>query len=144
MTTHKLITIDGAGHQRSAKVEPGTPLGLVLAIARADATAPADNLQALRDVTALRHWLDDQTDDNALRARRNGCTWQQIGDALGLTRQAVHLRWGNISAFAGWDKASDGPMSVPSALPVRCSIEHGFEICRCPNPTRRESVPDTE
>jgi hypothetical protein len=106
--THKLITIDDAGHQRSAKVKPGTPLGLVLAIARADATAPADNLQALRDVTALRHWLDDQTDDNALRARRNGCTWQQIGDALGLTRQAVHLRWGNISAFAGWDKAQDG------------------------------------
>jgi hypothetical protein len=108
MTTHKLIVVDDAGHQRSTKVRPDTPLGLVLAIAQADAATHADNLQALRDVTALRRWLDEQTDDNALRARRNGCTWQQIGSALGLTRQAVHLRWGNITAFAGWDNARDG------------------------------------
>jgi endogenous inhibitor of DNA gyrase (YacG/DUF329 family) len=37
-----------------------------------------------------------------------------------------------------------GSMSVPSAVPVRCPIEHGFEICRCPNPTRRESPPTPE
>lgn len=108
MTTHKLIAVDDAGHQRSTRVPPDTPLGLVVALAQADATSHDDSLQALRDITALRHWLDEQTDDNALRARRSGATWQQIGSALGLTRQAVHLRWGNLTTFAGPGETRDG------------------------------------
>jgi hypothetical protein len=96
MTNHQLTTI-------------------VLAVASAD-TRPADdaagNLQALRDLEQLGQWIATQTDDQALAARQNGATWQQIGSALGLTRQAVHMRWGRISSFAGWDQGADpyGPI----------------------------------
>jgi len=43
-------------------------------------------------------WLQD-TVDKAMRqlvddARADGATWQQIGDALGTTRQAAQMRFG--------------------------------------------------
>jgi len=52
---------------------------------------PAQGLQA---VVALRHLAEGLEEQYVAAARRDGWTWQQIGDALGVSRQAVHKRHG--------------------------------------------------
>jgi hypothetical protein len=108
---HKLITTDAdGGHQRSFVVRPDTPLGQLLTVARADtrrAETPAAVLEALAAVLELETFLERTTDDLALAARRDGATWEQIGSALGTSRQAAQQRWGNISRFAGWEGAEE-------------------------------------
>lgn len=66
---------------------------------------PADPIDALEAITGLRQDLVEAEDHAALLARQDGATWQEIADALGITRQAAHQRWGHISSFAGWDRA---------------------------------------
>jgi DNA-directed RNA polymerase specialized sigma24 family protein len=67
----------------------------------------AGPLTRLEHIHRLRARLAEEEDEAALTARREGATWAQIGDALGLTRQAVHSRWGNIARFANWGPADD-------------------------------------
>jgi hypothetical protein len=50
---------------------------------------PAEGLQA---VVALRRLADDLERLHVAAARERGWTWQQIGDALGVSRQAVHKK----------------------------------------------------
>jgi hypothetical protein len=110
MTTHKLTTTDDDGRRSSFAVRPNTPLGRLLTVARADtrrAETPAAALEALAAIHQLEMFLEISTDDLALAARRDGATWEQIGSALGLTRQRAHQRWGNISRFAGWEDPDD-------------------------------------
>ena len=52
---------------------------------------PKDGLQA---VVVLRRLADRLERTHVKRARAQGWTWQQIGDALGVSRQAVHKRYG--------------------------------------------------
>ena len=54
-------------------------------------TDPAEGLDAVR---ALRKLADALEEEHVAAARRAGWTWQQIGDALGVTRQAVHKKHG--------------------------------------------------
>ena len=51
---------------------------------------PASGFDAVK---ALRK-LADALEGSTAVARRQGWTWQQIGDALGVTRQAVHKKHG--------------------------------------------------
>jgi IS30 family transposase len=49
--------------------------------------------EALRAVSALRH-LADQLERRAVRAaREQGWSWTLIGDALGVSRQAMHKKY---------------------------------------------------
>jgi hypothetical protein len=50
---------------------------------------PADGLAA---VSALRRLADRIEDAHVERALRDGWTWAQIAEALGVTRQAVHKK----------------------------------------------------
>jgi hypothetical protein len=53
-----------------------------------------DPAEALRAVGAL-HRLAEQVEAAAVHAaREKGWTWEQIGDALGMSRQSVHARYG--------------------------------------------------
>jgi hypothetical protein len=53
-----------------------------------------DPAVALRAVGAL-HRLAEQVEAAAVaRARERGWTWEQIGDALGVTRQSAHTKHG--------------------------------------------------
>ncbi|MGW7817887.1 helix-turn-helix domain-containing protein [Streptomyces puniciscabiei] len=48
----------------------------------------------LRAVGAL-HRLAEQVEAAAVvRAREQGWSWEQIGDALGVSRQSVHAKYG--------------------------------------------------
>jgi hypothetical protein len=110
MTTHKITTTDDDGHRSSFTIRPNTPLGQLLTVARADtrrAETPDAALEALAAVHQLEMFLEFSTDDLALAARRDGATWDQIGSALGTSRQRAHQRWGNISTFAGWESVEE-------------------------------------
>jgi hypothetical protein len=52
---------------------------------------PSEGLQA---VVALRRLADQLEQAHVVKARHQGWTWQQIGDALGISRQAAHKKHG--------------------------------------------------
>jgi tRNA U54 and U55 pseudouridine synthase Pus10 len=54
----------------------------------------ADEVEALVAVRLLRSLLHDECDGRAFNARAKGVTWEQIGRALGMTRQAAHQQFG--------------------------------------------------
>lgn len=51
---------------------------------------PGDGLRA---VNALRRLAERLEAQHVRRARRSGWTWEQIGDSLGVSRQAVHKKY---------------------------------------------------
>ncbi|MEE2040029.1 hypothetical protein Q8791_22690 [Nocardiopsis sp. CT-R113] len=60
----------------------------------APAPTPDDPEAGLRAVLALRRLAERAEADQVAVARRAGWSWQQIGDALGITRQSVHAKYG--------------------------------------------------
>ncbi len=60
-------------------------------IAGADSDDPAQGLQA---VVVLRRITERLETIHVEAARAHGWTWQQIGDLLGVSRQAVHKKHG--------------------------------------------------
>ena len=62
-----------------------------------DAVGAEDPAVGFRAVLAL-HRLAERLEAATVNgARRQGWTWQQIGDALGVTRQSVHLKHGKVA-----------------------------------------------
>ncbi|CAN5863040.1 sigma factor-like helix-turn-helix DNA-binding protein [soil metagenome] len=59
----------------------------------AQAAAAVDPATGLRAVAGLRRLADDLEAQQVRRARATGWSWQQIGDALGVSRQAVHKKY---------------------------------------------------
>jgi hypothetical protein len=53
-----------------------------------------DPAQGLHAVVVLRRIADRLELIHVETARREGWTWQQIGDTLGVSRQAVHKKYG--------------------------------------------------
>ena len=58
------------------------------------ATSSDDPAVGLRAVLALRRLAERVEANQVALARRQGWSWQQIGDALGITRQSVHQKYG--------------------------------------------------
>jgi DNA-directed RNA polymerase specialized sigma24 family protein len=60
----------------------------------ATAASAADPKVGLRAVRALRRLLEELERTQVRRARREGWSWQEIGEALEVSRQAVHKKYG--------------------------------------------------
>lgn len=59
-----------------------------------DSAAGDDPATGLRAVRSLRELADRLETLQVSRARELGWSWQQVADALGVTRQAVHKKHG--------------------------------------------------
>jgi len=57
-------------------------------------TASDDPAMGLRAVVALHRYAEQNEARYVLLAREQGWTWEQIGDALGISRQSVHAKYG--------------------------------------------------
>jgi hypothetical protein len=55
---------------------------------------PDDTSAGIRSAQALRRLAERIEAESVRAARRAGWSWQQIGDALGITRQSVHAKYG--------------------------------------------------
>ena len=53
-----------------------------------------DPLEALRDATALRRRLEGHEEVLVYRARVSDITWTQIAEARGVSKQAIHKKYG--------------------------------------------------
>lgn len=53
-----------------------------------------DPAVGFRAVLALRRLAEQVEANHVAIARRQGWSWQQIGDALGVTRQSIHAKYG--------------------------------------------------
>ena len=56
------------------------------------AASSSDPEVGLRAVLALRRLADQLEEQHVAIARRRGWSWEQIGDALGISRQAAHKK----------------------------------------------------
>ena len=56
--------------------------------------ATGDPAVGLRAVLALRRLAERVEARQVALAREQGWSWQQIGDALGVTRQSIHTKYG--------------------------------------------------
>jgi DNA-directed RNA polymerase specialized sigma24 family protein len=59
----------------------------------ATAASAADPKIGLRAVRALRRLLEELERTQVRRAREQGWSWQEIGEALEVSRQAVHKKY---------------------------------------------------
>jgi len=59
--------------------------------------AAGDPAVGLRAVLALRRLAERVEAQQVALARERGWSWQQIGDALGVTRQSIHTKYGKGS-----------------------------------------------
>jgi DNA invertase Pin-like site-specific DNA recombinase len=62
---------------------------------------PADPADGLAAVVALRRLADRVEDAEVERALREGWSWTQVAEALGVTRQAVHKKHAKRLAAGG-------------------------------------------
>ncbi|MCT9929169.1 hypothetical protein N5079_02925 [Planotetraspora sp. A-T 1434] len=60
-----------------------------------------DPLRALRAAAELRRQVDRLAAVQVRRARVQGLSWVQIAEALGVSKQAVHKRFGGRRLFGG-------------------------------------------
>jgi hypothetical protein len=71
----------------------------------AEQTDWTQSLAALRNSVAIIQAFTDDLPIFVNAARRNGATWEQIGDALGVSRQAAHQRYGEQQNSGRPDRA---------------------------------------
>lgn len=57
-------------------------------------TPVTDPATGLRAVGALHRLAEKVEATNVALARQQGWSWEQIGDALGVSRQSVHAKYG--------------------------------------------------
>ncbi len=58
------------------------------------ATGALATLDQLAAFTATAREIEDGTRARVWQARQDGATWQQIGDAIGVSKQAAQQRYG--------------------------------------------------
>jgi hypothetical protein len=72
-------------------------------VALATTAEGEDPIRALRAVAELRRQVDRLAAVQVRRARNQGVSWVRIAEALGVTKQAVHKKFGGRGIFGSCD-----------------------------------------
>jgi DNA invertase Pin-like site-specific DNA recombinase len=70
-----------------------------------NATGDEDPRVSLRAAAELRREVERVQTQLVRRARNDGLSWTQIAAELGVTKQAVHRKYGGGAAFGRWSQA---------------------------------------
>jgi hypothetical protein len=80
-------------------------------------------VEALADISLLRHLLD-QAELVAVRtARRHGKSWAEIAVNLGVTRQSAWERWRDLDDEAANKTSASPPSTGPQSMETRSRVE---------------------
>jgi hypothetical protein len=77
-------------------VPADSPRGRLNRALYSTSTDPARALDRLAAVEELQKLLKDQEHQAVLGARMAGCSWIEMGEAIGWTRRRAHARWGEM------------------------------------------------
>jgi DNA-directed RNA polymerase specialized sigma24 family protein len=80
---------------------PRPPVNYGCSVVSTTVTSPDDTGDGLAAVVALRRLADRLEDAQVERALREGWSWSEVAEALGVTRQAVHKKHARRLAGAG-------------------------------------------
>jgi hypothetical protein len=88
--------------------EFGSPEWVVAAeVLRADDEAKRAHVREWHLVKIrILHAAELNPTGDVMNARMRGATWQAIADACGITRQAAHDRWAQLTTIAGFDSTT--------------------------------------
>jgi len=75
--------------------DDGAPAPDVVMLHLWQRTFDGAEIDELEDIVCLRDLLSDMTPAIVRRAREQNCSWKEIGDALGMSRQAAQQRFGD-------------------------------------------------
>ncbi len=78
-------------------------------------------LTALSAASAELRQAEDDLTQAVVQARRAGASWATIGQAIGISRQAAHERWGHLTR-GGCQRAD---CDCPSHESTPCPCGHG-------------------
>ena len=93
---------------------------------------PGDPLEALRELARSEPELDRLRRENVMAARAAGATWEQIGNALGMSKQSA---WGYFTARIRADLADNARAN--SELSVEDATQLAIEEVRSDRRRRR-------
>ncbi len=87
-------------------------------------TGPLERIELWR---ALRERIDEGIDEAVAGARLRGDSWDTIGRAAGMTRQAAHGRWAKVLDPADTGEPSDQEPKAPKAPAAKegCRVRPG-------------------
>jgi hypothetical protein len=108
---------------RDKMSRPQRPIGKDLERTWAEATRAPDPINALRASRALHHQLSDWQAVLVAEALIAGLTWEEMGEALGTTRQAAWARFKRVAESA----AEGGRMIADELARVRSEANHELE-----------------
>ncbi|MBQ1042761.1 hypothetical protein KBX03_09595 [Micromonospora sp. C72] len=97
-TVKKPLTPRIPGQRRRDVVENDAFAAFARRIIRAHGRRVATgDVEALRDLVALSSVIDDAIGEAVVGLRQFGYSWAEIGQRLGISRQAAQQRWGGQS-----------------------------------------------
>ncbi|MET8306061.1 hypothetical protein [Micromonospora sp. NPDC005173] len=95
-TVKKSLTSNLPRQRRREVVENDQFAGFARRIIRAHGRRVATgDVEALRDLVALSSVIDDAIGEAVIGLRAFGYSWAEIGQRLGISRQAAQQRWGD-------------------------------------------------
>lgn len=78
-------------------------------------------LARLAEAVAAQRRAEQAIDGAVHGVREAGGTWAEIGECLGMSRQAAHERWGHLPRSGCRRRGCD----CPRHLPAQCPCGHG-------------------
>jgi DNA-directed RNA polymerase specialized sigma24 family protein len=98
-TVKPVLTAVPTGRRKGGAVENKEFCSFARRIVRAFSRRVASgDVEALADLVAMSHQLDEAITHAVLGLREQGYSWSEIADRLGTTKQAAHSRWSKLAA----------------------------------------------